>query len=84
MRHLRLRAVGVVELAQLALTATDCVQELLDPLDGLFFGVRLNNGEPTHYLFRLGERTVGHRQFVSGESDRAPSAEGMQPSVASR
>ena len=56
---LGLRTTGVVELAELTLTLANKAEEIFSQLDGLFLRVRLENCEAAHYLFILGEGTVG-------------------------
>src|SRR6516164_4608369 len=63
-------AIGVIELAQLALTLADKAQEIFGQFDRLLFRVCLQDGEASHYLFGLREGTVGHSQSVSRAANR--------------
>src|SRR6266849_5858293 len=59
--------VFLIYLAKLALAITDDLEEILRHLDGLFLGVRPEDGEAADHLFGLGERSICHTHLpVSG------------------
>src|SRR5262245_48186112 len=56
------------DLTDLAFAVASNVQKLLGELDRFFLRVRLKYCEAANQLLRFGERTIGHRQFPSGEA----------------
>ena len=61
------------DLADLYVTVTrHRARAALDPLDGLFLRLDLEEPEPGDQLLGLGERAVDDRAFSTGEADPGP------------